>query len=67
MQARGLRRPIVHLPLPGKTAAAFRNGYNTCPEQKAGTMTWEEWLQETYGQDRAAASPYLARYLRRRA
>ena len=65
MAARGLRRPIVHLPMPGKTAAAFRNGYNTCPEQKAGKMSWEAWLQETYGQNRSAASPYLARYLRR--
>jgi uncharacterized protein YbjT (DUF2867 family) len=67
MKARGLRRPIVHLPLPGKTAAAYRKGYNTCPEHKDGTIPWEKWLQETYGQDRAAASPYLARYLRRSA
>jgi len=67
IKARGLRRPIIHLPLPGKTAAAVRNGYNTCPEQKTGKMSWEEWLQEMYGQNRAAASPYFERYLRRRA
>lgn len=67
MQARGLRRSIVHLSLPGKTAAAFRNGYITCPEHKDGTITWEEWLQETYGQNPATASPYFARYLRRSA
>jgi uncharacterized protein YbjT (DUF2867 family) len=67
LAARGLRRPVIHLPLPGKTAAAFRSGYITCPEHKDGKMTWEEWLQETYGQNRAAASPYLARYLRRSA
>lgn len=59
MEARGRRRLIVPLPLPGKTAAAFRRGYITCPEHKDGTITWEEWLQETYGQNRAAASPYL--------
>lgn len=65
LAARGRRRPVLHLPLPGKTAAAFRRGYSTCPEHKDGTITWEEWLQETYGQNRAAASPYLAHYLRR--
>ncbi|HEU5200675.1 MAG TPA: NAD(P)H-binding protein [Ktedonobacterales bacterium] len=65
MQARGLRRPVARLPLPGKTAAAFRNGYITCPEHKDGKIRWEEWLRETYGQNRAAASPYLARYFRR--
>ena len=67
MQARGLRRPIARLPLPGKTAAAFRNGYITCPEHTDGKMTWEEWLQETYGQNPAAASLYITRYLRRSA
>jgi uncharacterized protein YbjT (DUF2867 family) len=67
MQSRGLRRSILRLPLPGKAAAAFRNGYNTCPEHKDGKIRWEEWLQETYGQDHSAASPYLARYLRRSA
>ena len=67
MAARGLHRPIVHLPLPGKAAAAFRNGYNTCPEQKVGKISWEAWLQETYGQNRLATSPYLTRYFRRSA
>jgi uncharacterized protein YbjT (DUF2867 family) len=67
LAARGLRRPVIHLPLPGKTAAAFRRGYITCPEHKDGTLTWEEWLQATYGQNRAAASPYLARALGRNA
>ncbi len=65
MRARGLRRPIVHLPLPGKTAAAFRHGYITCPDHKDGKITWEEWVQETYGENRAAASPYIMRYMRK--
>jgi uncharacterized protein YbjT (DUF2867 family) len=30
-EARGLRRPIVRLPLPGKTAAGFRAGDALCP------------------------------------
>ncbi len=65
LAARGRHRPIIHLPLPGKAAAAFRRGDNTCPEHKVGKMTWEEWLQETYGQNPRAASPYIARYLKR--
>ncbi len=67
LEARGRRQPLVHLSLPGKTAAAFRHGYITCPEHKDGVITWEEWLHETYGHNRAAPSPYLARYLRRSA
>jgi uncharacterized protein YbjT (DUF2867 family) len=61
-EVRGRHQPPVHLSLPGKTAAAFRRGNTTCPEHKAGIITWEEWLQETYGQNQAAPSPYLARY-----
>ncbi|HLW00166.1 MAG TPA: NAD(P)H-binding protein [Ktedonobacterales bacterium] len=67
LAARVLRRPIIHMPLPGKTANAFRRGYITCPDHKDGTLTWEEWLQATYGQNQAAPSLYLARYLRRSA
>lgn len=41
---RGLRRPIVRLPIPGKTAAAFRDGKATCPDRSVGSTTWSEWL-----------------------
>lgn len=64
LAARGLRRLMVPLPLPGKTAAAFRRGYITCPEHKDGTITWEQWVQETYRHQRAAPSPYLMRLRR---
>jgi uncharacterized protein YbjT (DUF2867 family) len=47
LAARGLQRKIVHLPLPGKTAHAFRNGFNTCPGQRYGTLRWSDWLQRT--------------------
>ncbi|MCU4926866.1 NAD(P)H-binding protein [Halobacteria archaeon AArc-dxtr1] len=46
--ARGLRHPIMRLPIPGKTMAAFRTGHATCPNQRVGTVTWEEWLAERY-------------------
>ena len=34
----------VPIHLPGKTAAAFRAGYNTCPDGERGTETWRDWL-----------------------
>lgn len=46
---RGLRRPIVRLPLPGAIAAAFRAGKATCPDRDVGTVTWEEWLEAQDG------------------
>ncbi|TYT62793.1 SDR family oxidoreductase [Natrialba swarupiae] len=42
--ATGVRRPIVRLPVPGSTAAAFRSGTATCPDRTVGTTSWEEWL-----------------------
>lgn len=46
---RELGRPIIRFPLPGGTAAAFRAGHATCPEQRIGTITWRKWLAEQYG------------------
>ncbi|HLZ57429.1 MAG TPA: NAD(P)H-binding protein [Ktedonosporobacter sp.] len=45
---RGMRRAIVPLWLPGKSAEAFRRGYNTCPEHAVGKITWAEWVREKY-------------------
>jgi uncharacterized protein YbjT (DUF2867 family) len=47
-EARGLRRPIVRIPLPGDTAAGFRAGHATCPDHRVGTVTWGEWLAEQH-------------------
>jgi len=47
-EARGLRRPIVRLPLPGQSAAAARAGALTCPDRAVGTRTFEDWLEERY-------------------
>jgi uncharacterized protein YbjT (DUF2867 family) len=47
--ARGVRRPIVHLPLPGAVAAALRRGHGTAPDRAVGRVTWAEWLQARYG------------------
>jgi uncharacterized protein YbjT (DUF2867 family) len=48
--ARGLRRPVVRLPLPGEVFSAFRDGEATCPDRDVGSVTWEEWLDSEYGE-----------------
>lgn len=49
--ARGLRRPIVRAPIPGKTMAAFRAGHATCSDHRVGTLSWKEWLTERYASE----------------
>jgi uncharacterized protein YbjT (DUF2867 family) len=50
-------RRIVHLPLPGKTASAFRRGVHTTPEHKHGRITWAQWLDKTYGEQANDPTP----------
>ncbi len=45
-EVRGLRRPIVPIPLPGKIASAFREGAAIRPGSRIGTITWADWLDE---------------------
>lgn len=52
MKAKGRKRPIVNLPVPGKTALAFKNGLHTNPEQAVGRVTWEEYLSRRYSPSR---------------
>lgn len=42
--ARGVGKRVVHLPIPGAVAAAFRAGKNTAPAGERGVTGWEEWL-----------------------
>lgn len=57
MHTRRMRRKIVNLAVPGRAAAAFREGRNTCPELTYGRITWEQYLERKYGAagERAAA------------
>ena len=48
--ARGLRRPVIRLPLPGSIAAGFRAGHATCPDHAVETVTWEAWLAGRYAE-----------------
>lgn len=52
--ARGKRRWIVRLPVPGDVARAFREGRATNPGRAAGEMTWEAWLAGDRGPARTA-------------
>jgi len=57
-EARGLRRAILRLPLPGGMAKAFRAGHATCPDRAVGSVTWETWLEERYDAgERSASNP----------
>jgi len=40
---------VINFPLPGGFAHALRNGYNTCPENRQGKVTWAEWVRRRYG------------------
>lgn len=47
--ARGVRRPVLPVRLPGKLGHAFRSGYLVTSAQPTGQITWGDYLQETYG------------------
>lgn len=48
-RATGSRKPIVRIPVFGKTARAFRERRHHTANRLAGTPTWDEWLATTYG------------------
>jgi uncharacterized protein YbjT (DUF2867 family) len=56
LAARDMRRPVVHVPVLGALSAGFRQGLNTTPGNRAGTVTWAEWLAARYA-NRAARDP----------
>jgi uncharacterized protein YbjT (DUF2867 family) len=43
--ARGVTKPLLSLPLPGRAAAALRAGANTVPVGEHGTLRWRDWLR----------------------
>lgn len=40
----GMRKRVVELPLPGRTARAWREGAHLCPDERYGSISWEEFL-----------------------
>lgn len=49
LRTKGKRRLLVHLPIPGKAAAAFRAGANLAPDRAVGGLGWEEFLNARKG------------------
>lgn len=45
---RGLRRPLVHVPVPGRIAQGFRDGHTTVPDHRDGTISWRQWVEHRY-------------------
>ncbi|MFJ3305479.1 SDR family oxidoreductase [Streptomyces sp. NPDC086549] len=48
LRATGRRRPLLSVPLPGRTARAFRNGGHLTPEQAVGKGTFEAYLTHRF-------------------
>ncbi|MFC8715813.1 SDR family oxidoreductase [Kitasatospora sp. NPDC057198] len=46
LRARGRRRPVLPLHLPGRTGRTLRAGALTAPQNAYGTRTWEDFLTE---------------------
>ena len=49
LRAAGKHRLIVPMRLPGKAAAAYRQGANLAPDRAVGRRTWEEFLADRGG------------------
>lgn len=45
---RGQSKLVLPSLLPGKVAYGFRHGFNTCPENRLGKITWAQWLDRKY-------------------
>jgi uncharacterized protein YbjT (DUF2867 family) len=52
LRAAHRHRAIVRLPVPGKAAAAIREGANLAPDRAVGRQTWEEFLAVRVGSAR---------------
>jgi len=50
LSAKGSKKAIVQLPLPGKAARAFSEGAQVAPASAWGDITWEEFLQRQFAQ-----------------
>ena len=48
LSAQGMRRRLIYLPIPGGLSAGFRQALTTTPDNRAGTITWSQWLDGRY-------------------
>jgi uncharacterized protein YbjT (DUF2867 family) len=56
LRAAGKHRAIVWVPVPGKAAAAIRDGANLAPDRAVGHRTWEDFLAAGLGSTRGATT-----------
>ena len=47
LQAAGLQKRVLEIPIPGRMARAWRQGAHLAPDHKYGRTTWEEFLGRT--------------------
>lgn len=47
--ANNVHRPLLSVSIPGRTAGKLRAGAITCPEHRAGRITWAQWLAGARG------------------
>ncbi|SEU45661.1 Uncharacterized conserved protein YbjT, contains NAD(P)-binding and DUF2867 domains [Nonomuraea wenchangensis] len=45
LRARGLRRPVLRMPIPGALGRAFRAGHLVTQARPTGELTWERYLR----------------------
>jgi uncharacterized protein YbjT (DUF2867 family) len=55
LQAHHRRRLVIPFHFPGEIGRSFREGRNTCPTHRQGTITWSQWLTNTYSNTRTAS------------
>ncbi len=59
LEAQGLKRPTFFapiLPMMRGLSEGFQKGYNTCPQNKFGKITWADYLRRKYGAPAGAQS-----------
>lgn len=49
LAAQNKNRRQVCLPVPGGLSAGFRQGLNTTPDNRVGSITWSQWVAAKYG------------------
>jgi len=62
----GKRRPVVPIRVPGKVFGAYRSGWHLVPEHAAGTITFEQYLNEQLSEGLLPYGDAIDDYLRRR-
>jgi uncharacterized protein YbjT (DUF2867 family) len=61
LRVKGSRKRIFEVPMPGKTANAFREGALVCPDQAYGKIRWEDFLHSVTPTDPAEEQEVVER------